>query len=400
MKVLFSLTYYHPYISGLTICAGRIAEGLVKLGHQGTVIAYQHDSRLPETQKISDVQVERVTPLVKFHKGFLSFSWWSQSWKLVKENDSLVVNLPQMEGWIPSIFAKLLNKRLIAIYHCEVNLGGDFISQVIQVFLEIANTITLLLADVVVTYTQDYADHSRLLKYVKDKVVTHYPPVEVPKIALKAKKKLDSRLHGNDKKNSEKVRTVIVGVAARLAREKGVEYLLEAMPLIESKVAPLRHPSVKVPRGFAGRLRPLVAIAGPLDPVGELAYKVKIMQLVEKYKDQVVFLGSLSQKEMGAFYSLLDVLVLPSINSTEAFGLVQVEAMLTGVPVVASNLPGVRVPIQVTGMGKIVPVADSQALAQAIIEIVNNKSKFIKSKKMIAQQFSLENSIKFYDSLL
>ena len=54
---------------------------------------------------------------------------------------------------------------------------------------------------------------------------------------------------------------------------------------------------------------------------------------------------------MGSFYTCIDVLVVPSINSTEAFGLVQVEAMMMGVPVVASDLPGVRVPVQKQGWG-------------------------------------------------
>ncbi|MBI5620012.1 glycosyltransferase family 4 protein, partial [Candidatus Gottesmanbacteria bacterium] len=304
MKILFSVTYYHPYVSGLTICAGRIAKGFADLGHDVTALAFQHDPQLPKAENISGVKVKRVAPLIRLNKGFLSLAWWSESWKSVEECDALVINLPQAEGWIPALFAKLQHKRIIAIYHCEVNLGNEFINQVVQVILEIANTITLLLADVVVTYTQDYADHSRLLKYVKDKVVTQYPPVDLPEVNLKVKKRLEKQIRSNRS-------DIIIGVAARLAREKGIEYLLEAMPLLKKKFYP---PS--------GGSKFQIIVAGPLDPVGELAYKVKIMQLVEKYKDNVVFLGSLTQAEMSAFYSLLDVLVLPSVNSTEAFGLV------------------------------------------------------------------------------
>ena len=65
-----------------------------------------------------------------------------------------------------------------------------------------------------------------------------------------------------------------------------------------------------------------IVIAGSLDPVGEREYKEKILTLVEKYIEYVVFLGELKEQEMGAFYSLLDILVLPSVNSTEAFGMV------------------------------------------------------------------------------
>jgi len=121
--------------------------------------------------------------------------------------------------------------------------------------------------------------------------------------------------------------------------------------------------------------------------------------LVEKYKDYVVFLGEVKSEDMGSFYSLIDVLVLPSINSTEAFGMVQVEAMMVGVPVVASDLPGVRVPIQKTGMGKIVPIKDSHKLAEAVVEVLVNKKKYVKDKEFITEKFSIENTINFYNIL-
>lgn len=137
-----------------------------------------------------------------------------------------------------------------------------------------------------------------------------------------------------------------------------------------------------------------------MEPVGEEKYKDKILKLVEKHKEQIIFLGELPEEKMGSFYSLLDVLVLPSVNSTEAFGMVQVEAMMAGVPVVVSNLPGVRVPIEKTGMGLVVPVGDSGKLAGAIIEIIRNKKKYIKDAKLIENEFSINKTIKFYESLL
>ena len=143
-----------------------------------------------------------------------------------------------------------------------------------------------------------------------------------------------------------------------------------------------------------------IIIAGPLDPVGEKKYKEKIMKLVEKYKDYVVFLGSLKQEEMGAFYSLLDVLVLPSINSTEAFGMVQVEAMMSGVPSVASGLPGVRIPVQETGMGKVVPLKNSQKLGETIADVLINKKKYIKDPYFIKQTFNMGKTVAFYQKII
>ena len=77
----------------------------------------------------------------------------------------------------------------------------------------------------------------------------------------------------------------------------------------------------------------------------------KIQHLVEQHKDRVLFLGELHGGQLSNFYSMCDVLTLPSVNSTESFGMVQVEAMLCGTPVVASDIPGVREATRVTGMG-------------------------------------------------
>jgi len=54
----------------------------------------------------------------------------------------------------------------------------------------------------------------------------------------------------------------------------------------------------------------------------------------------------------------LDAFCFPSLNSFEAFGIAQVEALLAGIPVLTSDLPGVRVPVRMTGMGKVLQVGN------------------------------------------
>ena len=345
MKILFSITYYSPYVSGLTIYVRRLAEELAKRGHMCTVLCMRHDKNLLGGEAINGVKVIRASPLLKISKGFVSIDWIIKSWQETRSADVVVVNLPQVQGWIPALMTK---KRLIAVYHCEI----DYPNKVIQKITELANEISLGVADKVITYTQDYADHSRILKPYLNKTVCIYPPVPVPK-------RVDL---GIKKPKGE----VWIGVAARLAQEKGIEYLLEALPLLK---------------------RCKVVVAGPMEPVGEEEYKNKIMKLVEKHKDRVMFLGTIDPDKMGGFYKLIDVLVLPSINSTEAFGMVQVEAMMSGVPVVATDLPGVRVPIQKMGMGIVVPPKDPLAIANAINTILQNNKKYT---KRVWDQFKYE----------
>ena len=60
MKILFSLTYYYPHISGLTIYAQRLAEALAARGHQVTVLTSQHDPALPREDEHQGVRIVRV----------------------------------------------------------------------------------------------------------------------------------------------------------------------------------------------------------------------------------------------------------------------------------------------------------------------------------------------------
>jgi glycosyltransferase involved in cell wall biosynthesis len=121
--------------------------------------------------------------------------------------------------------------------------------------------------------------------------------------------------------------------------------------------------------------------------------------LIKRYSDHVTFLGVLNPQQMADFYTACDVLVLPSINSTESFGLVQVEAMLCGTPVVASNLPGVRQPVRMTGMGEIAPIRDAEGLAEAILKVLKSPDSYIKPRRDIARIFDMDVTVSKYEHL-
>ena len=97
------------------------------------------------------------------------------------------------------------------------------------------------------------------------------------------------------------------------------------------------------------------------------------------------------------FYSSLDVFVLPSVNPLEAFGLVQVEAMLCGTPVVSSNLYGVRTIVQNTGMGLIHERGNAKQLAECILKILENPSKYIKTREEISKIYNTKKCALGYE---
>jgi glycosyltransferase involved in cell wall biosynthesis len=135
--------------------------------------------------------------------------------------------------------------------------------------------------------------------------------------------------------------------------------------------------------------------------MGEESYYQRLMPMIQELgAEHWEFLGVLSQDEMPAFYAACDVLVVPSLNSTESFGLVQVEAMLCGTPSIASNLPGVRQPPRMTGMGEVTPIGDSDALAEAIIRIIRQPRDYARPRDAIADTFSLERTVSGYEALL
>ena len=89
--------------------------------------------------------------------------------------------------------------------------------------------------------------------------------------------------------------------------------------------------------------------------------------------DRVSFLGKLSSEELPAAYQSSDVLVLPSLLGAEAFGLVALEAQSSGIPVIASDLPGVRTVVADGESGILVPSGDVEALADAILRLESDK---------------------------
>jgi glycosyltransferase involved in cell wall biosynthesis len=174
-------------------------------------------------------------------------------------------------------------------------------------------------------------------------------------------------------------------MVTRFAAEKGVEVL----PRCDASSS-AEYPNMQVL--FAGQYK---------NVIGEKAYADRLMPRIEVYQQagHWTFLGNLTQEQLAALYPNLDVLVVPSINSTEAFGLVQVEAMMNNVPCVVSALPGVRCPVEMHSMGIVVPIGDPLELAKAVNHILRNKAKYRCSKETLSAEYSPDTVAGKYEDL-
>ena len=71
MRVLLALTYYRPYISGLTIYVERLGRALAERGHEVTVLTSQYSSKLPLDEHIDGINVIRVPVAMRVSKGVI-----------------------------------------------------------------------------------------------------------------------------------------------------------------------------------------------------------------------------------------------------------------------------------------------------------------------------------------
>lgn len=376
MRILISLMYYRPHYSGLTIYAERLARALAARGHQVTVLTSRYDNDLAEKEEKDGVQIIRPGVLVQISKGVIMPSMPIWAWKLIRESDIINTHVPQPDAAVINSLGRLLGKPSVLTYHCDLQLPNGFIHYLANQGSHLANRISAKYADVIVTNTLDYAQNSPFLSRYLEKIHPIPPPIELSPIDPDA-------ITAFREKNEIEPGQRIIGMAARLATEKGVEYLVEAMPAVLEQ-----FPTARVL--FAGQYQGVL---------GEELYAEKLSPLIRELGDHWKFLGILSPEEWSVFFHETEVSVLPSINSTESFGMVQVESMFCGTPVISTDLPGVRQPVMMTGMGLSVPPKNPGALSKALIEILSSPNGYGGNQQEVIRLFSSDTIAAQYESL-
>lgn len=270
------------------------------------------------------------------------------------------LHLPMAEA---SIFSYLTSKqKLILTYQCDVNLPKSLFNSVIVNLMDKSSRASFKRARRIVVSSYDYAHSSRVLPDFKDKWVEIHPTSSF------YKEFNTTRLGATGDKS-------IIGFCGRIVEEKGIDVLLKAAPHVKKAIPNVRF-----------------LIAGDYKNIAGGSIYEELKSGIGWDETYVEFLGKLTTEELIDFYYSLDLFVLPSTNSLEAFGMVQVEAMLAGVPVVASDLPGVREITRKTKMGETATPKDEKKLADAIIKVLQNRDAYIKDKASIDNLFGVSSA--------
>lgn len=369
-KILILLNYYYPYISGVSEYARILAEELVKKGYDVTVLTSNH-AKLQREEYINGVRVIRTPIICKISKGTISPSFFVNAIRLAKKSDVVNMHLPMIESGIISCGIK--KEKIITTYHCDIHLPHTFLNKLITMCMDFSNRHCLSRSHFIAVQTVDYAKHSRVAYKFQNKFIEAATPI-----------KDYARVGENNDFIKNENRTKVIGFCGRLVEEKGIDVLLKAYEILSKK-------------GY----NIILEIGGDYKNVAGGSVYPSLKTYIEEHKlKNVIFTGKIPEDKMEEFYSSLDVFVLPSINSLEAFGMVQIEAMLCGTPVVATDLYGVRTITAKTGMGVVVNRNNPESLAEGIAKILNHPEKYKKSKAEILQYYGTSKCVAVYEQAI
>jgi glycosyltransferase involved in cell wall biosynthesis len=372
LKILQLLTYYWPHRTGLTRYVQYLAEDFVSRGHEVTVLTSRFMDSLPRDQEINGVRVVRLRSFARVSRGQITPGFPLAAWQLAKEHDVVHIHAPMLEAPLAAMIARRARRGLVITHHGDLELPPGPVNRLITFVMDRMFHMAARRAHHLVALSDDYAEHSRYIKPHIAKTTILYPPVRLPEPSAGGRDRLRQRL-GIDSKP-------LIGFSGRFVEEKRPDLLLRAIPHLDSMVNGAH-----------------IAMAGQYIIPYENYYQRNV-KLVDRYRDRVHMLGMIEDDyELADFYSACDVLALPS--ATDNFPLVQVESMLSGTPVVASDIPGAREAVRVSGMGEIVRPRDSLALAKGLAQVLKDRERYVKPREEVLKVFSFERTMRGYEAL-
>jgi len=336
VRVLQLGKYYYPYMGGIENHLYLLCEQLA--GKVSLDVVVCHTQPRTVVEQVGQVQVTRC--LQAAHVASTSLCP-TMPWVLSGRDYGLLhLHFPHPMGVMAYLGSRKPRRHeVIVTYHSDIvrqekllKLYAPFMEQVLSK------------AAAIVCTSPDYIESSPFLRRYRAKCrvipygidLSHFAPLE--SVETKARE-IRARYEG----------PLAIGVG-RLIYYKGFEYAVEAMKAVDGHL--------------------LLVGDGPLR--GELEAQARRLGVERK----VHFLGEIHNQELTPYYRASDVFVLPSIARSEAFGIVQLEAMACEKPVINTALDsGVPFASRHGESGLTVPPRNAEALAAALRELFGNPSK-------------------------
>lgn len=357
IRVLQVNKFYNPVTGGVERVVQQIAEGLNGNVDMTVLACQKKGSGINE--KINDVRVIKSGSLGTYFSMPVSFSFLRTFSRLSRDADIVHIHMPFPLADVAMFFSGYKGK-VVLWWHSDV-VKQKKLMLLYRPFLKWL----LNRADLIVAATQGHIDNSAFISNRKDKCVVIPYGVDKNIIELSSQSR-PAKLKGN----SDPCSILYIG---RLVYYKGCDVLLEAF----SKVS---------------NARLTIVGKGPLrSSLEKQADKLGISEKVD-------FISFLDDRCLAEKLAECDFLVLPSVERSEAFGLVQIEAMAFGKPVINTDLPSGAPLVSLDGItGLTVPPNDAEALAIAIQRIINEpdlRERFGKAAyKRAREEFSMDKML-------
>lgn len=357
-KIAQVVCTYPPYRGGMGKVAFEYTERLRERGYNVHVFTSQTENPLLNKEgagggleAVPDPDyVHRIPAILSVGNASVMPSLFHR----LKGFDLVHVHYPFFGGAEPVIVRKALrqDQGLLMTYHMDATAGGlrgaIFEAHKQMLFPWIANR-----CDRILVSSRDYYESSALAKLtsVSDRVEIHPFGVDLKKFCPRTSPScLAYRQAGSPSGEGEVTLAIpknvpillFVGGLDRAHHFKGLPVLLESL------------------KDFTQPFHLVVVGSGELKETYEAL--AKMYQL----SDRVTFVGSVSDDDLPRYYRMADIFVFPSIRRAEAFGLVALEAAASGIPTIASSLPGVRSVVLDGETGLLVTPEDADALRSAI----------------------------------
>ena len=302
--------YYAPDTGGIESVTASLAKGAVKAGHQVSVICFK---KLPANidEVIDGVHIYRAPIWKLIASQPLSLPYFVLCIQKARNADIVHLHAPNM---LAALFSLILRKKsyLIVHWHSDV-VGKGFLGQLLK---PLENAL-LKRANGIIATSKIYADSSLTLKPYYSKVSIIPIGVAEPKFDINNSSNQDDLPEDLAIKLTGKKLILSIG---RLVPYKGFSVLIESAKYLQNDA--------------------IVFIVGG----GELQNKLQASIEAASLSNRVYLVGRLSDKALSALFKRASLYCLPSIERSEAFGVVLLEAMAYGLPIVATNIAGSGVP--------------------------------------------------------